>query len=102
MKTSTRINKIFNKVFDNREAEILRMRFGMDWDGIPKTLEEVGRAFNISRERIRQLESGALGKLRDSGQLEKFEGYLAIKNNPVGTWLRTVSVCLRAENGGKK
>ena len=88
MKVSTRINKIFAKILDDREAEILRMRFGLDGDGIPKTLEEVGQAFNITRERIRQIESKALGKLRASGDLEQFVEWLHIKNNPVAAWLQ--------------
>jgi RNA polymerase primary sigma factor len=48
---------------DKREAEIIRMRFGLDGHG-ELTLEEVGRRFNVTRERIRQLEYIALGKMR--------------------------------------
>lgn len=48
---------------DKREAEIIRMRFGLDGRG-ELTLEEVGRRFNVTRERIRQLEYAALGKMR--------------------------------------
>lgn len=46
-----------------REAEVLRLRFGF-YDGIPKTLEEVGKVFNLSRDRIRQIEKRALRRLR--------------------------------------
>ena len=46
-----------------REAEVLRLRFGLR-DGTPQTLEEVGREFNVTRERIRQIEAKALRKLR--------------------------------------
>ncbi len=46
-----------------REAEVLRLRFGLR-DGTPQTLEEVGKAFNVTRERIRQIEAKALRKLR--------------------------------------
>lgn len=46
-----------------REAEVLRLRFGLG-EGTPQTLEEVGRAFNVTRERIRQIEAKALRKLR--------------------------------------
>ena len=45
-----------------REEKILRMRFGLD-DGRPKTLEEVGKACNVTRERIRQIEAKALRRL---------------------------------------
>ncbi|MCL2861215.1 MAG: RNA polymerase sigma factor RpoD [Firmicutes bacterium] len=48
---------------DPREEMVLRLRFGMD-DGHPRTLEEVGREFNVTRERIRQIEAKALRKLR--------------------------------------
>jgi RNA polymerase primary sigma factor len=47
-----------------REAEIVRMRFGLGADGEAKTLEEVGRRFSVTRERIRQIEAKALAKLR--------------------------------------
>ncbi len=50
---------------DRREAEILRMRFGLDGER-PKTLEEVGQHFNITRERVRQLQNMALSKMRKS------------------------------------
>ena len=46
-----------------REAEVLRLRFGLG-EGTPQTLEEVGKAFNVTRERIRQIEAKALRKLR--------------------------------------
>ena len=48
---------------DTREAKILRMRFGLD-RGTPKTLEEVSRVFNLSKERIRQIQEEALRKLQ--------------------------------------
>lgn len=51
------------KTLSPREEQILRMRFGVD-DGAERTLEEVGRAFNVTRERIRQIESKALRRLR--------------------------------------
>ena len=46
-----------------REERVLRLRFGLD-DGRERTLEEVGREFNVTRERIRQIEMKALRKLR--------------------------------------
>jgi RNA polymerase sigma factor (sigma-70 family) len=48
---------------DEREASILRLRFGLD-QGSPRTLEEVGKRFNLTRERIRQIEAKAMSKLR--------------------------------------
>jgi RNA polymerase sigma factor (sigma-70 family) len=48
---------------DAREATILRLRFGLD-QGVPRTLEEVGKHFNVTRERIRQIEAKAMSKLR--------------------------------------
>ena len=54
------------KPLDEREREILRLRFGLD-RGEPRTLEEVGESFNLTRERIRQIEKGAMAKLRAPG-----------------------------------
>ena len=48
---------------DEREREILRLRFGLD-RGEPRTLEDVGEHFNLTRERIRQIEARAMSKLR--------------------------------------
>merc|ERR1712086_129866 len=48
---------------NSREQAVIRMRFGLD-DGRPKTLEEIGRKFSVTRERIRQIEARALHKLR--------------------------------------
>jgi RNA polymerase primary sigma factor len=47
----------------DREKEVVRLRFGLDGDQ-PQTLEEVGRQFGVTRERIRQIESKAMSKLR--------------------------------------
>ena len=52
-----------------REREVVRMRFGLD-DGSPRTLEEVGQHFHVTRERVRQIELRALKKLRRMGPLE--------------------------------
>jgi len=49
---------------DEREREILKLRFGLDGKGEPRTLEEVGEHFNLTRERIRQIEARAMSKLR--------------------------------------
>jgi len=58
-----------------REREVLEMRFGLK-DGRPHTLEEVGQAFNVTRERIRQIESKALRKLRHPGRSRKLRDFL--------------------------
>src|SRR3989339_788608 len=57
-----------------REQKILGMRFGLD-DGITHTLEEVGEAFGVTRERIRQIEAKALDRIREHGSLKKLKGY---------------------------
>jgi RNA polymerase primary sigma factor len=58
-----------------RERDVLRMRFGLD-DGYPRTLEEVGRHFQVTRERIRQIEAKAIKKLRHAKRRRKLEEYL--------------------------
>jgi len=58
-----------------REEKIIRMRFGME-DGSEHTLEEVARAFSVSRERIRQIEAKALRKLRQPSRSEKLKSFL--------------------------
>ena len=59
----------------NREEEVLKLRFGLK-DGRTRTLEEVGKEFNITRERIRQIEAKALRKLRHPSRSKKLRGYL--------------------------
>ncbi|MBP0979712.1 MAG: RNA polymerase sigma factor RpoD [Oscillospiraceae bacterium] len=59
----------------DREARVLKMRFGFD-DGKPKTLEEVGKEFDVTRERIRQIESKALRKLRHPSRSKKLKDFL--------------------------
>ncbi len=58
-----------------REQKVLRLRFGLD-DGRARTLEEVGREFNVTRERIRQIEAKALRKLRHPSRSRKLKDYL--------------------------
>ncbi len=58
-----------------REQKVLRLRFGLD-DGRARTLEEVGREFNVNRERIRQIEAKALRKLRHPSRSRKLKDYL--------------------------
>ena len=58
-----------------REEKVLRLRFGLD-DGSARTLEEVGKEFNVTRERIRQIEAKALRKLRHPSRSKKLKDYL--------------------------
>ena len=53
----------------------MKMRFGLD-DDRPRTLEEVGKAFNVTRERIRQIEAKALRKLRHPSRSKKLKDFL--------------------------
>ncbi|NLC79013.1 MAG: RNA polymerase sigma factor RpoD [Ruminococcaceae bacterium] len=58
-----------------REEKVLRLRFGLE-DGRPRTLEEVGKEFNVTRERIRQIEAKALRKLRHPNRSKKLRDFL--------------------------
>ena len=58
-----------------REEKVLRLRYGID-DGKPRTLEEVGREFNVTRERIRQIEAKALRKLRHPSRSKKLKDFI--------------------------
>jgi RNA polymerase primary sigma factor len=68
------LKEILNEL-NEREREILKMRYGLE-DGIPHTLEEVGKTFKITRERIRQIEIKAIEKLRQSPKIKKLKGML--------------------------
>ena len=59
----------------DREQKVLRLRFGLD-DGRARTLEEVGKEFSVTRERIRQIEAKALRKLRHPSRSRKLKDYL--------------------------
>ncbi len=63
------------KTLTPREAKVLSLRFGLD-DGRPRTLEEVGKEFNVTRERIRQIEAKALRKLRHPSRSKKLRDFL--------------------------
>ena len=61
-----------------REQKVLDLRFGLS-DGYPRTLEEVGKQFSVTRERIRQIEAKALRKLRHPTRIRKLEGFFEHK-----------------------
>ena len=76
--TFTLLHEQLMEVLDTlteREQKVLRLRFGLD-DGRPRTLEEVGREFNVTRERIRQIEAKATRKLRHPSRSKKLKDYL--------------------------
>ncbi|MCQ2494040.1 MAG: RNA polymerase sigma factor RpoD [Lachnospiraceae bacterium] len=76
--TQLLLREQLNKVLDSlteREQKVLRLRFGLD-DGRARTLEEVGREFNVTRERIRQIEAKALRKLRHPSRSKQLKDYL--------------------------
>lgn len=62
-----------------REQDVLTLRFGLK-DGYSRTLEEVGRKFDVTRERIRQIEAKALRKMRHPTRLRKLEGFLEVRD----------------------
>lgn len=64
------------KTLSEREEKVLRFRYGLD-DGCPRTLEEVGKIFKVTRERIRQIEVKALRKLRHPSRRKKLEDFKA-------------------------
>ena len=76
--TYTLLHEQLMEVLDTlteREQKVLRLRFGLD-DGRPRTLEEVGRQFNVTRERIRQIEAKALRKLRNPVRSKRIRDFL--------------------------
>ncbi len=63
------------QVLNDREREVIRLRYGLT-DGRAHTLGEIGRAFSVSRERVRQIEARAVQKLQDTDSLQKLSGFL--------------------------
>lgn len=70
----SQLDEVLSELTD-RERRVLLMRFGLE-DSVPRTLEEVGREFNVTRERIRQIEAKALRKLRHPSRSRKLKDYL--------------------------
>ncbi|MFP6904171.1 MAG: RNA polymerase sigma factor RpoD, partial [Verrucomicrobiota bacterium] len=73
-----RLRDVLHTLTD-REQEVLTLRFGLQ-DGYSRTLEEVGRKFNVTRERIRQIEAKALRKMRHPTRLRKLQGFLEVRD----------------------
>ncbi len=69
------INEVLSEL-DPREERIIRLRFGLDKDKAPMTLEEVGTIFGVTRERVRQIEKKAIGKLRHYKRRSRLRGYI--------------------------
>ena len=60
---------------DEREQQVIRLRFGLD-DGQPRTLDEIGQVYGVTRERIRQIESKTMSKLRHPSRSQVLRDYL--------------------------
>ena len=71
--TTPKIEEVLTDLSD-QEQQVLRMRFGLD-DDTPKTLEEIGKVFGVTRERIRQIEAKAIRKLRHPSRLKLLKNF---------------------------
>lgn len=69
------LSGLLKEALDDRERDVLSLRYGLG-DGIPMTLEEVGKKLNVTRERVRQIENRALKKLRQNPDTEKLKDYV--------------------------
>ena len=76
-RTDARLDAVIEALseLNEREQQVVRLRFGLE-DGQARTLEEVGREFGVTRERIRQIESKTLAKLRHPHRSQKLRDYL--------------------------
>ena len=72
--TQKRLDEVLGSLTE-REEKVLRLRFGIG-DGVPHTLEEVGKIFKVTRERVRQIEAKALRKLRHPARAKNLKGFL--------------------------
>ncbi|AKE39330.1 RNA polymerase sigma factor [Corynebacterium camporealensis] len=59
---------------EEREQDVIRLRYGLD-DGVPRTLDQIGRRFGLSRERVRQIEREVMAKLRDGNRADRLREY---------------------------
>ena len=69
------LEEVLRECLSEREIRVIKLRFGLE-DGHPRTLEEVGKEFNVTRERIRQIEAKALRRLRQPTRAKKLRDYL--------------------------
>jgi RNA polymerase primary sigma factor len=67
------MRQVLREVLSRREREVLTLRFGLD-NTAPRTLEEVSQYLGVTRERVRQIETRALGKLRDPHVVARLSG----------------------------
>ena len=72
---ATRVRAALGEL-DDKEREVVELRFGLDRDGEMRTLQEIGDALHLSRERIRQIEARAKDKLRRSKRASELRSYL--------------------------
>ena len=63
-----------NGTLEQREQDVIRLRYGLD-DGVPRTLDQIGRKFGLSRERVRQIEREVMAKLRDGNRANRLREY---------------------------
>jgi RNA polymerase primary sigma factor len=71
----THVERLLGETLGEREVRVVQLRYGLT-DGEPRTLEEVGREFGVTRERARQIEAKCLAKLRQPGSVDQLRGYL--------------------------
>ena len=69
------LNRILDQALTKRESDVLRLRFGLE-DGKTRTLAEIGESMSVTRERIRQIETRALQKLRSPANAEMLKEYM--------------------------